>query len=145
MPNVTRSLTIAARPSTVWRWFESQDGLQRWLRPDIVIDVRIGGQYRMHGADTETWISGVVLDIVPEGRLVLSWLEEEAGWQHPARLEIRLKVIEAGTSVTLTHDGFAGIGTATWRDTESAYERGVDQHQILNYLAAAIDTEIRRE
>lgn len=137
MPEVVRSIEIAAPPSRVWGFLGSQEGLRRWLRPDLEIDLRIGGAYRMLGSDEETWISGVVLEIVPEGRLVLSWLEEDSGWTHPGRLVIELAAVASGTTVTLVHDGFAGIGKPGWEGTADAYERGADRHRVLEQLAAA--------
>lgn len=137
MPEVVRSIEIGAPPSVVWRQLAGQEALRRWLRPNLEIDLRIGGTYRMLGDDEETWVSGTVLEIVPEGRLVLSWLEEDAGWVHPARLVIELTAIPAGTRVTLVHDGFAGIGTPGWPGTVEAYERGADRHRVLERLAAA--------
>lgn len=138
MPEVVRSIEIPAPPSTVWGWFESEEALRRWLRPDLEIDLRVGGSYRMLGADEETWIHGTVLELVPEGRLVLSWMEEDAGWAHPGRLVIELAAVSSGTRVTLVHDGFAGIGTAHWQRTFEAYDRGVDDHRVLEQLASAV-------
>lgn len=138
MPEVVRSLEIAAPPSAVWRWFESQERLRRWLRPDLDIDLTLGGAFRTLGSDGETWISGTVLEIIPEGRLVLSWMEEDAGWVHPGRLVIELAPVSSGTRVTLTHDGFAGIGGPDWRKTNEAYERGADRHRVLESLASTV-------
>lgn len=135
MPEVVRSIEVAAPPSSVWRWLSTQEGLRRWLTPDIEIDLRVGGVYRMLGTDGETWISGTVLELVPEGRLVLSWLEEDADWVHPARLVITLEATASGTRVGLVHDGFAGIGKPGWEGTLEAYERGADKHQLLQQLA----------
>ncbi|GGL10366.1 SRPBCC family protein [Mangrovihabitans endophyticus] len=140
MPEVVRSMEIPAPPSSVWRWLSTQDGLRRWLSPDIEIDLRLGGSYRMPGGDGTTWISGTVLELVPEGRLVLSWLEEDAGWVHPGRLVITVEPIASGTRVGLVHDGFAGIGKAGWEQTMQAYERGADKHQVLRRLADAVTT-----
>ena len=136
MPEVVRSIDIPVPPSGVWRWLSTQDGLRRWVAPDIEIDLRVGGAYRMLGADGQTRISGTVLELVPEGRLVLSWLEEDSGWVHPARLVVTLAPTAAGTRVDLVHDGFAGIGKPTWDQTAQAYERGADKHQVLQQLAA---------
>ncbi|MFE6734025.1 SRPBCC domain-containing protein [Microbacterium sp. NPDC057650] len=138
MPDVSHSLEIAARPSAVWRWLETQEGLRRWIGADLEIDLTVGGSYRMTGADGDTQIVGTVLELVPEGRLVLSWLEEDAGWQHPGRLVIMLRPTEAGTEATLVHDGFAGIGTDGWRGTRDAYRRGIVKHRILEQLAARV-------
>lgn len=136
MPQVTRTITIPRPPSAVWHWFATPDALRRWLAPSLEIDLRVGGSYRMQGADGETSISGVVLELVPEGSLVLSWQEE--GWPHPGRLVVSLRATAEGTEVSLVHDGFAGIGTSGWQDTQKAYERGADEHQVLRRLAAAV-------
>lgn len=138
MPQVTRTLEIQAPPSAVWRWMSTQEGLRRWISPNIEIDMRIGGPYRFLGPDEATWISGVVLDLVPEGELVLSWLEEDQGWTHPGRLVLRLAASRAGTTVTLIHDGFAGIGKPGWLDTVQNYEHGADHHRILEKLAEVV-------
>ena len=140
MPAVTRSIDIQAPPSTVWRWLATQEGLRRWFSSDLEIDLRLGGAYRMTGGDGETWISGTVLELIPEGALVLSWLEEGSGWRHPARLVVTLAAVTGGTRVTLTHDGFAGIGTPRWEQTEEAYQRGADRHRVLERLAEAVTT-----
>ena len=141
MPAVVRTIEILARPSAVWRWLASQEALRRWLSPSLEIDLRVGGAYRLLGADQETWISGTVLELVPEGGLVLSWLEEGSDWVHPARLLITLAPTPQGTRVTLTHDGFAGIGKANWRGTTDAYERGAGRHRILERLAELVAEE----
>ncbi|HTX50751.1 MAG TPA: SRPBCC domain-containing protein, partial [Caulobacteraceae bacterium] len=91
--------------------------------------------YRFLGPDDETWISGRVLELTPEGSLILSWMEEDRGWVHPGRLVITLAPTPAGTHVTLAHDGFAGIGKPGWPGTVQGYERGADRHKILQRLA----------
>jgi uncharacterized protein YndB with AHSA1/START domain len=141
MPEVIRSIDIQASPSAVWQWLATQDALRRWVSPDLVIELREGGTYRMRGADESTWISGTVLELVPEGRLVMSWLEDGSEWVHPARLLFTLTPIATGTRVTLIHDGFAGIGKPGWPGTVEAYERGVDRHQLLQRLADLVTLE----
>src|ERR1700684_1303595 len=110
MPQVIRSIEIAAPPSVVWRWLATQEALRQWISPNLEIDLSVGGAYRMLGADGETSISGVVLELTPERALVLSWMEEQGGWVPPPRLVIPLEPAPAGTKVSLAHDGFAGIG-----------------------------------
>ena len=135
MPEVIRSIEINAPPSAVWRWMSSQESLRRWLSPNLEIDLRVGGEYRFLGLDEETWITGRVLELIPEGALVLTWLEEGGTWVYPARLVITLAPTTAGTRVTLKHDGFAGIGKTDWPATIEAYERGADRHRVLEQLA----------
>jgi uncharacterized protein YndB with AHSA1/START domain len=135
MPQVIRSIEIHAPPSAVWRWLATQEALRQWISPNLEIDLKVGGAYRFLGPDEETWVSGHVLELTPEGALVLSWLEEDQGWAHPARLVITLAAAPAGTRVTLIHDGFAGIGKPGWADTVQDYERGADRHKVLEKLA----------
>jgi uncharacterized protein YndB with AHSA1/START domain len=139
MPQVTRSIEIRAVPSAVWRWFATQEGLRRWISSTIEIDLRVGGAYRFLGPDKKTWISGTVLELVPEGSLILSWLEEDSGWVHPARLVLTLAATAVGTRVTLIHEGFAGIGRTDWSKTVEGYERGADVHRVLERLAEVVN------
>ena len=134
MPQVVRSIEIKVPPSAVWRWLATQEALRRWISPNLEIDLRVGGAYRFLGPDNETWIVGSVLELVAEGTLILSWMEEAQGWLHPARLVISLAASPIGTKVTLVHDGFAGIGKPGWPDTVKDYEIGADAHRILEKL-----------
>lgn len=141
MPEVIRTVQIAATPDRVWKWFASQDVLRQWWAAhDLVIDLTVGGVFSLTGVDGTTRVSGHVLELEPERRLVLSWLETD-NWAHPARLLFTLEPTEGGTLVTLQHDGFAGIGTTTWQRTRDAYERGADAHSMLPRLAALISTQ----
>ncbi len=142
MPAVERSIEIQAPPSAVWRWLATPEALRRWISPNLEIDLRVGGEYRMLGSDGETSISGRVLELVPEGQLVLSWFEEGGDWIYPARLLVTLTPTATGTRVCLVHDGFAGIGKAAWPQTVQAYERGADRHQILQALAELVSSGV---
>jgi uncharacterized protein YndB with AHSA1/START domain len=134
MPQVVRNIEIEVPPSAVWRWLATPEALRRWISPNLEIDLRVGGAYRFLGPDNETWIVGSVLELVAEGTLILSWMEEAQGWLHPARLVISLAASPIGTKVTLVHDGFAGIGKPGWPDTVKDYEIGADAHRILEKL-----------
>lgn len=139
MPEVIRTLEIAAPPSALWKWFASQEALRQWWgAPDLEIDLAVGGAFSLTGPDGETAVTGYVLELDPERRLVLSWLERDSGWVHPARLLFVLDPVDGGTRVTLQHDGFAGIGKVTWQDTTNAYEKGADAHALLTKLVALV-------
>lgn len=141
VPIVVRTIEIKAPPKDVWRWLATPDGLRQWFSPTLEIDLQVGGAYRFFGPDDRTWISGTVLELTPEDRLVLSWIEEDRGWVHPKRLSIMQTPIETGTRVTLVHDGFAGIGKPDWRATMEDYQRGADEHRILERLAELVSGE----
>jgi uncharacterized protein YndB with AHSA1/START domain len=141
MPQVIRTVEIRATPSKVWRFLATQDALRRWISPNLEIDLKVGGAYRFLGPDDKTWVSGRVMELVPEGWLVLSWLEEGQGWTHPARFVVALEASATGTKVTVIHDGFAGTGRANWPELVADYERGSDAHKILDKLAALVKAD----
>jgi len=137
MPQVIRTLEIRATPSKVWRFVSSQEALRRWISPNLEIDLKVGGAYRFLGPDDKTWVSGHVMELVPEGWLILSWLEEGQGWAHPARFVVALEASEVGTKVTVIHDGFTEA-SPNWAEMVADYERGADAHKILDKLAALV-------
>jgi hypothetical protein len=55
------------------------------------------------------------------------------------RLVITLAPTQAGTRVTLIHDGFAG--TPDRRAAVEDYERGADEHRILEKLAELVNAD----
>lgn len=138
MRQVIRSIEIQAPPKTVWRWFATQEALRRWISSNLEIEVRVGGRYRFLGPDNKTWISGCVLQLEPERNLTLSWLEEGAGWQHPARLVLTLAPSGIGTRVTLIHEGFEETGRQDWAEIVADYELGADVHRVLEGLAELV-------
>jgi uncharacterized protein YndB with AHSA1/START domain len=141
MPQVIRTIEIQATPSKVWRHIATQEALRRWISPNLEIDLQVGGQYRFLGPDQKTWVSGRVMELVPEGWLILSWLEEDQGWAHPARFVIAFEASAAGTKVTIIHDGFAATGVASWPEMVADYEQGSDAHKILDKLAALVNAD----
>jgi uncharacterized protein YndB with AHSA1/START domain len=140
IPHVIRSIEISAPPSAVWRWLATQEGLRRWISSNLEIDLRVGGSYRFLGPDDRTWISGTVLELVPERSLILSWLEEDMGWLHPARFAVTLAPTTIGTRATVIHDGFEGIGKDL-HETVQDYERGADIHRIHERLADLVNAD----
>jgi uncharacterized protein YndB with AHSA1/START domain len=95
-----------------------------------------GGRDRHFVPKANQWISGYVLEIVPEQQLILSWLEEDCDWVFPTRLVLTLEAIPGGTRVTHRYDGFAGIGKPMWQRTMEAYKKGIDAHSLLAGLKA---------
>jgi uncharacterized protein YndB with AHSA1/START domain len=138
---VTRALEIRATPAKVWRYLASQDGLRRWISPNLDIDLKVGGRYRFLGPDGKTWVSGQVLELVPQAWLVLSWLEEDQGWVRPARFTVALEACAAGTKVTIIHDGFEDTGVACLPALVADYEQGSDAHGILDKLARLVSQD----
>jgi len=140
MPQVIRTIEIRATPSKVWRHVSSLESLRKWIAPSLEIDLKVGGKYRFLSPDNKTSVSGTVMELVPEGWLILSWLEEGQGWAHPARFVIALEASQVGTKVTIIHDGFAATG-ADWRAMVADYEQGASAHKILEKLAALVEAD----
>lgn len=142
MPEVIRTIEIAAPPRAIWPWLASQEALREWWgTPDLEIDLTVGGGFTLIGPDGETRVSGHVLELDRERRLVLSWFEQDSGWAHPARLLFELEPTTVGTRVTLQHDGSAGIGKANWQGVKDAYERGADAHDLLPRLVSLVGAD----
>lgn len=134
MPVLSRTVDIQASPRTVWSLLSTQEGLRQWLEPTLEIDLKVGGFHRHLNQFANIYISGYVLELVPEQTLVLSWFEEDGNWKAPIRLTFTMAEIPGGTRVTMTFDGFAGIGKPTWDRTQQAYERGMAEHGTLDAL-----------
>ncbi len=140
-PQVARSIEILAPPAAVWRWLATQEGLRHWISSNLEIDLRVGGSYRFLGPDDKTWVSGRVLELVPERSLILSWLEEDMGWLGPTRFVVTLAPTAAGTRATIIHDGFESIGKDL-QETVQDYERGADLHRVHERLANLVTADL---
>lgn len=138
MRDVVRSIEIQATPAEVWRWFTTAEALRRWVSPDIEIELRVGASFRLTGGDGETLITGEVLELVPERRLRLSWMEHPSDWVHPAWLAFELEPTEVGTHISVVHGGFEGIGSSRWKSVRDSYEIGADRHRLLERLDALV-------
>lgn len=131
---VERSIEIAASVDVVWELMTTQEGLRQWLTPNIEIDVRIGGAFRLLAPEGDQVVSGRVLELVPKQRLTLSWFEEGGDWLHPTRKSFVLTPIPGGTRIDARQDGFEAIGKPGWLKTYENYERGWDRHATLAAL-----------
>lgn len=116
MTGVSLVRRIAARPAIVFDALVTAQGIGSWWGPDdfpaisAVADTRVGGSYRVRfrTADgLEHECAGEFLEIEKPERVVMSWrwvvggVVEERG--KVSRLEIRLRVVETGTELTLAH------------------------------------------
>jgi uncharacterized protein YndB with AHSA1/START domain len=116
MTSLTLVRRIAARPSIVFDALTTAEGVASWWGPDDLpvvkaeVDARVGGAYRVRfrtldGLEHEAF--GEYLEVVPPGRLVMTWRyalggePEELG--RTSRIEIDLKPVATGTELTFTH------------------------------------------
>lgn len=93
---VTREITVAAPPETVFPYFTDADRMTRWMGTEAELDARPGGvvYVNVHGSHVAR---GEYVEIDAPNRVVFTW-----GWDTPEA------VVQPGTStveVTLTPEG----------------------------------------
>jgi uncharacterized protein YndB with AHSA1/START domain len=109
---------IAARPAVVFDALVTADGIASWWGPadepaiSAQVDTRVNGGFRVRfrtfdGREHEC--TGQFLEIVKPTRVVISWRWAEGGEpdevaaDNVSRVEFRLRAIDTGTELTLTH------------------------------------------
>jgi uncharacterized protein YndB with AHSA1/START domain len=114
-PSLRITRTYPVPPEKVWRAWTDPQALSRWFgpgEPDSVtradMDVREGGQYRIHFTTPDGedhGVSGVYQEVVENERLVFSW-----AWQSTpdrvSRVSITLRPVAGGTELDFLHDRF---------------------------------------
>ncbi|HEY7606602.1 MAG TPA: SRPBCC domain-containing protein [Actinomycetes bacterium] len=145
------SLTIAARPSTVFRWFTDPARFARWMGVGSVLEAEPGGRLRV-GYPTGQVAAGQVMAVEPDRRIVFTWGYEGDGQAVPAgssTVEVTLEPDPEGTRVRLRHSGLpAGeppqAHLAGWRHALAtlAYAGSAEQlapvlgERVADWLAA---------
>jgi uncharacterized protein YndB with AHSA1/START domain len=89
----------------VWAAVSERDALAAWLMESDFEPI-VGKRFRFVGAaspEWRGWMDCEVIAIEAPSRIVWSWQAAEA--DAPGRVEIRLKSVEGGTELTLTHTG----------------------------------------
>jgi uncharacterized protein YndB with AHSA1/START domain len=102
----------------VWAAVTSAEGLREWLMESDFMP-KIGASFKFRCSPRpghRGWIQCSVLELVPQRRIVWSWLETETG--EPTRVTIELEAVPGGTRFTLTHRG------DTTPDLRSSLEAG---------------------
>ena len=102
---VHREIRIDADPATVFEFLIDPAKMVRWMGTEAVLDPRPGGDYGVNISGHER-VSGEVIEIVPDRRVVFTW-----GWEDGAlpvapgesTVEISLEPDGEGTLLRLTH------------------------------------------
>jgi uncharacterized protein YndB with AHSA1/START domain len=116
MTSLTLVRQIRARPSIVFEFLSTAEGMAAWWGPDDLpvlsaeADVRVGGQFRIafrtiDGA--QHTCAGEYLEIDPPSRVVMTWRWASGGEPQEAdnvsRLEMHVRPTDIGSELTLTH------------------------------------------
>lgn len=114
-PSLRITRTYPVSPEKVWRAWTQPEALSRWFGPGepnsvtrADMDVREGGQYRIHFTTPDGedhGVSGVYQEVVQGERLVFSW-----AWQSTpdrvSRVAITLRAVPGGCELDFLHDRF---------------------------------------
>jgi uncharacterized protein YndB with AHSA1/START domain len=136
------SLTIAARPGTVFRYFTDPARFARWMGVGSVLEAEPGGRLRV-GYPTGQVAAGRVVAVEPDRRIVFTWGYEDDGQAVPAgcsTVEITLEPDPEGTRVRLRHTGLpAGepprAHLAGWRHALATLAYAGSAEQLAPVLA----------
>ena len=109
---------IAARPSTVFSFLDSADGMAQWFGSSVELDAKPGGILRVdiNGRDIA---KGEIVEIVPAERIVFTFGWEGEGHPVPpgaSRVEITLAEDGNGTIVCLRHSGLTADQAASHKE-----------------------------
>jgi uncharacterized protein YndB with AHSA1/START domain len=117
---VTREITVAAPPETVFPYFTDAERMSRWMGTDAELDARPGGVFHVNVGGSHL-AQGEYVEVDPPSRVVFTW-----GWDNPesvvqpgtSTVEITLTPEGAGTKVVLVHrdlpEGQAGPHSHGW-------------------------------
>jgi uncharacterized protein YndB with AHSA1/START domain len=101
---VEREIRIEAPASLVFEFLTDPAKMVRWMGSEAVLEPWPGGRYQVNVSGHD-WVSGKVLEVIPERRLVFSWGWEDEPALPPGQstVEISLEPDADGTRLRLTH------------------------------------------
>jgi uncharacterized protein YndB with AHSA1/START domain len=132
-----RATVFAAwtHPEVLRRWWGAGPD---WTSPEVEVDLRPGGRYRLAMADPEAGatytVVGEYIEVVPPERLVYTWRWETPG-SPTGDLTTLVRVAfhdtdDGGTRVVLNHTGFA--------DTDQRDQHSHGWHACIANLAPRV-------
>jgi uncharacterized protein YndB with AHSA1/START domain len=116
----TRVFAAWSDPELLRRWWAAAPG---WATPEVEVDLRVGGRYRLSMRDPEApapyTVVGEYLEIDPPRRLVYTWAWETPGapdGDAVSTVSVDFEEAEGGTRVVLTHRGLADADSVERHD-----------------------------
>jgi uncharacterized protein YndB with AHSA1/START domain len=101
---VTREITVAAPPETVFPYFTDPGRMVRWMGTEADLDARPGGTFKVLVAGRFSAV-GEYVEVDPPNRVVFTWGWEGEGGVDPgaSTVEVTLTAAGEGTRVVLVH------------------------------------------
>jgi uncharacterized protein YndB with AHSA1/START domain len=109
---VTREISVAAPPETVFPYFTDPDRMTRWMGTEADLDARPGGVFNVTVAGSHIAL-GEYVEVDPPSRVVFTWGWEDDDTAVPpgtSTVEITLTPDGEGTKVVLVHRGLPEEG-----------------------------------
>jgi uncharacterized protein YndB with AHSA1/START domain len=117
---VTREISVAAPPETVFPYFTDPDRMTRWMGTEAELDARPGGVLNVTVGGSHVAL-GEYVEVDPPSRVVFTWGWEDQETAVPpgsSTVEITLTPDGEGTKVVLVHrdlpEGQAGRHGHGW-------------------------------
>lgn len=129
---------LLSPPAKVFAAWRDVERMRRWFCPagmsvhHVEVDFRVGGRYllQMKGDEIHT-MRGEYREIVPDRKLVFTWLAEKFGF-HETLVTIELTPRDGGTELRLEHRYFL--------DDDERARHAMGWDACLDHLASQIAT-----
>jgi len=112
-PSLALKRSYPVAPEKVWRAWTDPQALKRWFGPGgpqpvslAELDVRVGGRFRVlfgGSAGTEHEVQGVYKEVVPNRRLVFTWIWPRTTPERESLVTIEFRKAGRGTELVFTH------------------------------------------
>lgn len=109
--SVSLEKTFAADVARVYAAWTEPDLFAQWMGPgnvkvkDVTIDLKVGGKYRLTMATDQgdQIVGGEYLEIIPNEKLVFTWIWEREGADH-TQVTLEFSGADGRTLLKLSHD-----------------------------------------
>jgi uncharacterized protein YndB with AHSA1/START domain len=114
-PSLSITRYYNASPEKMWRAWTDLEAMKEWWKPDDTYspvvteaDVRVGGRFHVRMISPEGKehdVSGVYLEVVPNRKLVFTWVGKETS-ERETLVTVILRPSGSGTELELRHEQF---------------------------------------
>ncbi len=100
---VEQTVTFNVSPHDVYEALMDSDKHSRFTGAEAVISREVGGSFTAYDGA----LSGVILELVPDAKIVQTWRGSDDGWVpgHYSTATFRLEAVDGGTRLTFVQTG----------------------------------------
>lgn len=145
---VSHEIVVPISRDRVWNFLLNEEKMKLWFNAKVfVIDAYEGGEikvpYTFQGLECQ--IEGEIGLILPKEKFVFTWNErnkEGDAWFNNTTVTIKLSEVDAGTQITVVHDGFKFLPKEIQQVTKNKYESFWQKSNIMNRLQTFLSDEV---